>query len=254
MIERRAAVLKYIQARGEVSTQQLFERFSGCTPKTIRRDLVHWEKAGAILRSHGKVRVNRQALFQPEAQYSKREGENAQIKDQLAAAAVERLGLSSSLFIDSGTTMMALARHLPDQSLTVLTAAPNIALSISASNADCSVLLTGGGLNPKTLSCSGYGSAELVRLINIEIAFMATSGFSITGGFSVGEHFECDLKRVVIAKAEKVIMLMDSSKIGVSMPFTFARPGEIDTLICDRQIDPETENHFLSKGVEIVKV
>ena len=254
MIERRAAVLKYIQARGEVSTDQLFSQFPAFTPKTIRRDLIHWERAGAILRSHGKARVNRQYLYQLEAQYSKREGENAQIKNALALAGVAQLEGHNSLFIDAGTTMMSLARQLPDRNLTVLTAAPNIALTIVGNNPQCSVLLTGGNLNPKTLGCAGYSSAEFIRQINIDIAFMVPSGFSIANGFMVGEYFESDLKRAVIEKAEKVILLTDSSKIGVSMPFTFARPPDIDLLICDRQIDPETENHLLAKGVEIIKV
>ena len=252
MIERRAALLRYIQARWEVSTRQLFGQFPDYTPKTVRRYLAHWEQAGAILRSHGKARVNPQYLFQLETRYSEREEANAQIKDKLSAAAVGLLGECHSLFIDSGTTMMALARRLPDKNLTILTAAPNIALAIAAGSPQCSVLLTGGGLNPKTLSCSGYGSAELVKLINLEVAFMATSGFSIAGGFTVGEHFECDLKRMVIARAERVILVMDRSKVVVSMPFTFARPGEIDVLVCDG-LDAETENHLLSKGVEIIK-
>ena len=253
MIARRAAVLEYIQENGEVSTDELFGRFPECTPKTIRRDLTHWEQAGAILRSHGKARVNRQYLFQLEAQYSDRETENAHVKNMLAVAASKLIDSRRSVFIDSGTTMMALARHLPNGNFTVLTAAPNIALAITTQKPQCSVLLTGGNLNPKTLSCSGYGSAEIIKMINIDAAFMATSGYSQSGGFTVGEHFECELKRTVIAKAEKVIMLMDSSKIGKSMPFTFARPNEIYILICDSGIDAETETCLASKGVEIIK-
>ena len=254
MVERRGAVLKYIQARGEVSTDQLFSHFPEYTSKTIRRDLVYWEQAGAILRSHGKARVNRQHLYVQEEQYSKREEENTQVKNELAGAAIGFLGDHSSIFIDAGSSMMAFAHSLPDRDFTVLTAAPNIALTIVGRNPQCTVLLTGGSLNPKTLSCAGYNSMGLIGQINIDIAFMSTSGFSVANGFMVGEYFESDLKRAVIEKAAKVIMLMDSSKIGVSMPFTFARPSEVDVLICDRRIAPETENHFLSKGTKIVKV
>ena len=254
MVERRDAVLKYIQARGEVSTDQLFSYFPEYTPKTIRRDLVHWELAGAILRSHGKARINRQHLYGQEAQHSEREGESARVKNELASAGIGFLDKHSSIFIDAGSTMMALANHLPDRDFTILTAAPNIALTIVGRNPQCSVLLTGGSLNPKTLSCAGYNSTEFIGQINIDIAFMGTSGFSIANGFMVGEYFESGLKRAVIEKASKVILLMESSKIGVSMPFTFARPSEIDVLICDKNIDSETESHFLSKGTKIIKV
>lgn len=253
MLERRAAVLEVVQSHGEITTEQLFTQFPDYTPKTIRRDLAYWEQAGAILRSHGKARVNRRYMFQMEAQYAEREIENAAEKNALGAAAVGLLNGCHSLFIDSGTTMMAFARHLPDTNLTVLTAAPNIALYITAHKPQCSVLLTGGSLNPKTLSCSGYGSVELIKILNIDVAFMATSGFSQNGGFMVGEFFECEVKRSVIAKAEKIVMLMDCTKIGKNMPFTFAAPAEIDALVCNPHIDRETEAYLSSKGVQIVK-
>jgi DeoR/GlpR family transcriptional regulator of sugar metabolism len=253
MIERRAGVLEYIQTNIEVTTEQLFKQFPHITPKTIRRDLTYWERAGAILRSHGKARVNRQYMFQPEAHYSERESENLPAKKALAASAVALLKDRRSLFIDSGTTMMALARHLPDDNLSILTAAPNIAMYITAQKPSCSVLLTGGSLNPKTLSCSGYGSMDLIKLINLEIAFMAASGYTQNSGFTVGEHFECELKRAVIAKAETVVMLMDSSKTGKCMPFTFARPSDIQILVYDGSIDPAAESYIASKGVQIIK-
>jgi len=254
MVERRAGILEYIQTKGEVSTDELFALFPDKTPKTIRRDLVYLEQAGAILRSHGSARVNRQYLLQPEPHYSERENENSAAKYEIAEYAAKFLGSSRSVFIDAGTTMMALAQHLPDANLTVLTAAPNIALYIAAKKPTCSVFLTGGNLNPKTLSCSGYGSMEQLKLVNIDVAFMAASGFSQANGFTVGDHFECELKRAVISKAGRTIMLMDSSKIDRSMPFTFARPSDIKTLVGDRELDPATIAFLRTKGVDVHKI
>ncbi len=253
MVERRAALLEYIQGRGEVANDKLFALFPDKTPKTIRRDLEYLEQAGAILRSHGKARVNKQFLAQPELYYAERESENVVIKNQLAALAASLVNDRRSIFIDSGTTMMAFAQKLPDINLTVLTAAPNIALTIAGQKPSCSIFLTGGSLNPKTLSCSGYGNTETIKLFNIDIAFMATSGFSTHAGFTVGEHFECELKRAVIAKADKVFMLMDSTKIGKSMPFTFARPQDIDVLLCDNGLGDENEAYLISKNIQIMK-
>lgn len=253
MIQRRAGLLEYIQSKGDVTTEELFSLFPEKTPKTIRRDLAYLEQEGVILRSHGRARVNRQYLYQPEPHYSEREVENSQAKRAIAELAAPLLDGGRSVFLDAGTTMMALAHCLPDKNLLVLTAAPNIALYIAANKPSCSVLLTGGHLNPKTLSCSGYGSTEQLNLININVAFMATSGFSPENGFTVGEHFECELKRAVIAKAGKAAILMDSSKINRSMPFTFARPQDIDVLVGDWMLDSSSERFLTSKGVEVLK-
>ncbi len=253
MMERRAAILEFIQSREDVSTEEVFGLFPDRTPKTIRRDLMHLEEAGAILRSHGRARVNKQYQHQPEAYYAEREVENMTEKERIAALAATLVGDSRSIFLDAGTTMMSFAQHLPDRNLTVLTAAPNIALYIVANKPACTVLLTGGNLNPKTLSCSGYGSAEMLKMLNIDMAFMATSAYAPASGFSVGEHFEGELKRAVTMKAEKIVVLMDSSKLNKSMPYTFARPQDIDVLVCDRRIDRKTEQSIAEKGVKIMK-
>ncbi len=253
MIERRDVILKYIQSKGDVTTEELFELFPNRTPMTIRRDLSYLEQSGLILRSHGSARINTAMKDQLEQVYNVREIENTQIKHGLAAAAIGFVEDSRSLFIDAGTTMMAFAQRLPDSSLTILTSAPNIAMRIASQNPSCSVMLTGGSLNPKTLSCSGYGSAEILKLLNIDTAFMAASGYAHGSGFTVGEHFECELKRMVLTKAARVILLMDSSKVGKSMPYTFAQPQDIDILICDDGLDSRTEDAFKSKGVTVLK-
>ncbi|MCL2003676.1 MAG: DeoR/GlpR family DNA-binding transcription regulator [Oscillospiraceae bacterium] len=252
MTERRAALRNYIQAKGEVSTAELLERFAEKSPATIRRDLSYLEKTGCITRTHGMARVNRQSVMQPEAFYSEREGENARLKQAIAARALSLIEERRSLFLDSGTTLMAFARALPDVNLSVLTAAPNIALYIAAQKPTCTALLTGGTLNPKTLSCSGYGSAEALNMLNIDIAFMGASGFSVGSGFTVGEYFECELKRTVMSKSVKSIVLMDSSKIGKSMPYTFARPSDINIVVTDGGIDPKTRRALTDKGVTLL--
>lgn len=250
--ERRAALRNYIQSKGEVSTAELITTFGERSPATIRRDLSYLERSGCVIRTHGGVRVNRQFIAQPEAFYYEREGENAAAKQSIAARAVTFVEERRALFLDSGTTLMTFARALPDLNLTILTAAPNIALYIASQKPTCSALLTGGSLNPKTLSCSGYGSAASLDLLNIDIAFMGTSGFSAGGGFTVGEFFECELKRMVLSKAAKSVLLMDSSKIGKSMPYTFARPADVDIVITDSGIDAASRKLLTGKGVTLI--
>lgn len=62
---------------------------------------------------------------------------------------------------------------------------------------------------------------------------LSTTGYSEKGGFSVGSYTECMLKRKVIQKAGRVILLMDRSKLGRTLPFTFAELEDIDVFICD---------------------
>jgi DeoR/GlpR family transcriptional regulator of sugar metabolism len=60
------------------------------------------------------------------------------------------------------------------------------------------------------------------------------------------------LKKTVIEKAAKVVMLMDNSKIGRSLPFTFASLSNIDMLICDTPLPADVAAELTAHGVECV--
>ena len=47
-------------------------------------------------------------------------------------------------------------------------------------------------------------------------------------------------------------MLMDSSKIGNMMPYTFANASDIDVLITDDGIPEELHNFFAENGTKVL--
>ncbi len=91
----------------------------------------------------------------------------------------------------------------------------------------------------------------MMERLNIDTAVMACSGFDIDAGFTSGSFSEQELKRAVIKKARRVFMLMDSSKIMRSMPFTFARFADIDALICDAPLPEDIQAQADESGVQV---
>jgi DeoR family fructose operon transcriptional repressor len=230
--ERRESVRKYILEKGEVQLKELEVKYPNVSSMTLRRDLAYLENEGYIIRTRGgAIPVNRVA-GNGEDIYSLRAKENIDEKMKVAKKAVELIETGRSIFIDSGTTMMCLAKLLPDDPLSIITSGPNIALEIIKLHKP-SVVIVGGQLSRNTLSTSGITSLNFIRNINIDIAFMATSGFSLESGFTSGNFSECELKKSIIQKARKTIMLMDDRKIDKNMPFTFATLEDIDVLVCN---------------------
>ena len=88
--------------------------------------------------------------------------------------------------------------------------------------------------------------------VNIDTAVLSTTGYSEKGGFSVGSYTECMLKRKVIQKAGRVILLMDRSKLGRTLPFTFAELEDIDVFICDGPL-PQLRAAAQAAHVELVE-
>ena len=251
MNERIAKVRDYIQSRGEVSVSELQSLYEGYSSMTIWRDLKQLEEQGYIRRVHGGVISMQTAALQIEGVYSKRARENTRQKIAIAKAALELIRPGHAVYLDAGSTLMTVANHMGNDRYTIVTSGANIAIELSQRHT-CDVLLTGGQISENTLSCSGSQAEAFISSINIDLALMSPSGFSIRTGFTSGSQSESQLKRAVIAKAAKVVMLMDNSKIGRSLPFTFANLADIDLLICDSPLPQELETEFTAQGVQCI--
>ena len=232
---RLLTVREYIQTHGEVTIADLLPLYSGYSTMTIWRDLKLLEEQGHIRRVHGGAISMLAATPQIEGVYSKRARDYVHQKNAIAHSALQFLASGHSIYLDAGSTVMALANARGSERYTVITCGANIAIELSQRHT-CDVLLTGGQISENTLSCSGAQAEEFISSINIDVAFMATSGYSIKNGFTSGSQSESLLKRRVIQKASKVVMLMDHSKLGCSLPFTFATLEDIDALVCDSKL------------------
>lgn len=234
-IKRRTLIRDYIDKVGEVKIKSLEEMFPDVSNMTLRRDLTYLESKGYIIRTHGGARSVHLIPTVSEDIYSLRAAVNLEGKEEIARKAVKFVEPGRSIFIDSGTTMMRLAKLIPDENLSILTSGPNIGLEI-IKKSHPSVTLIGGNLSRNTLSTSGVSSLDFVKQINIDTAFLATSGFSLETGFTSGNFNECQLKQAIMRKARKTILLMDSTKIDKSLTFTFATLNDINILICDKNL------------------
>lgn len=252
MKERQEAIRRFIEARGEARIEELQAAFPDWSAMTIRRDLEFLEKGRFLFRTKGGARALPTGYGVSEDVYGERETRNFVQKQEIGGKAAALAEADRGIFIDAGTTAMALARQLPDYHLAVITAAPNVALEILLKKSRPTVILLGGTVSRKSISTSGPDVQEQLRNLNIDTAFMSTSGFTRAAGFSVGDPHECELKRQIIAKARRVVMLFDSSKFGAEMPFTFARPQDIGILVGDAALPVSLRGYFTEQGVQIL--
>ena len=249
--ERREQIKDILRKRGEIKLKELEEMFSQCSSMTLRRDLKYLEDNGFIKRTRGgAVAMNRLSIA-AENIYAQRVFEHVAQKYAIAKKAFPFIERGRSIYIDAGTTTTLFAREMEDEYLSVMTSGLNIAEELIKKQKP-TVTLVGGQFNRNTLSASGISSAQFIREVNIDIAFMATSGFSMENGFTSGIYTESELKKEVSHRARKTIMLMDSSKIDKIMTFTFAYLDDIDILISDDDLDPEIKKEAERRGIQVV--
>jgi len=251
MNERQKKIQIIISDNGEATLPELESLFPDVSTMTLRRDLEKLETLGEIVRTRSGAKSIAYLTRLSEAQFSERENENIAEKSFIAQTAYRFVRQESSIFLDTGTTVTSLARLLKNDKLFIITAAPNIALEC-ARNHENTVYMTGGYLSSGNLSLSGVNALSFLEHINIDVAFMASSGFTFSNGFTCGSFDECQIKKRVIEKAAQVIMLMDSSKFGRNLPFTFSSLSDIDLLVTDKNAAGEDLKRLNKSGVKVI--
>lgn len=249
-IKRRETIKELLNDKGEVLLKELEVIFTDCSSMTLRRDLKHLEDTGFVKRTRGGAVALSRLSLTAEDMYSRRALMGTAAKKEIAQKAMQFVESGRSLYLDSGTTLMQFAKDVPDDYFAILTSGPNIALEL-IKNSKPNVTLIGGQLGRNTLSVSGVNANIFLSGMNIDTAFMATSGFSLQNGFTSGTYSECELKREVLKRASKVIMLMDSSKVGKSLPYTFGSLDDIDVLITDGVFEEDIIAAASAAGVTI---
>src|SRR3954469_16721227 len=168
--ERREVILRRLQTDGKVRAARLSEEL-GVSLDTIRRDLAELAAAGALRRVHGgalppapsrrappepapagaRRRVHGGAL--PPASpgpssFKERLPDDVASKGAIAAAAVGLVRPGEVVALSGGTTILELARRLPDDfEATVVATSPDIAVAL-ADHPRLTVDVVGGRLHP----------------------------------------------------------------------------------------------------------
>lgn len=254
--ERRTSILSVIDEYGEISLAELSVLFPDVSSMTIRRDLQELERRGSIIRTKGGAVSVRKinagiSVKGEENEYSLRARENIVQKKMIAGKALPYVQKGRSIYFDAGSTIMALAEIVPNDTMTIITNGINVAQCL-VSNTNINVMIPAGSVNRNTLSVSGSESLSFIDKINIELAFMSASAFSLEAGFTVSNINEAELKRKVISRAKKTIMLIDNQKIGKDLLFTLADISDIHVLITDSTLPVDIQKAALSNGVTVI--
>ncbi len=121
--QRQALICQILQENGRVVCAELAARLQ-VSEHTIRRDLHELSREGFCKKVYGGA-----VLSLPEAgDYSERKDKNRAIKLRIAQQCARLVKPGGTIFIDTGTTNLAMAEALPTElALTVVTNSPEIA-------------------------------------------------------------------------------------------------------------------------------
>lgn len=245
-LERKRRILDLLNERYRVDVQGLIQELQ-VSESTIRRDLKELEESNQLKRTHGGAIPLYNVHFEPS--FLEKEISNCEQKKAIAEEAVQYIEDGDVILLDSGTTMLYLAKELKRfKKLTIVTNAVSLAQELQAHNG-IELIFLGGTLRKEVLSLVGPFAEHVLGMIHVDKAFIATNGIHPVEGISTPNIDEASIKRKMIASAKKVILLADSSKIDEIKHVKFAKVSDIQLFVTDDGISEESIDAFQSNGL-----
>lgn len=249
--ERQQAMAELVTRRGRISVADLAVQF-GVTTETVRRDLDTLEERNLVRRVHGGA-LPADSFTVLETGLSDRGLSHPEEKRRIAEAALAFLpAADAAVIFDAGTTTVLLAGMLPqDHRITALTHAIPIAAKL-ADRPNVELHLLPGRVRENTQAAVGVETVAALGRIRAEVAFVGTNGITVEHGLSTPDGTEAATKAAIVASAQRVVVLADSSKLGVERTVRFADLADIDVLVTDVGADPAQLAVFRDAGVHVV--
>jgi DeoR/GlpR family transcriptional regulator of sugar metabolism len=229
--ERQTAIARELREAGRVEVAALAARHQ-VSEDSIRRDLRLLAARGLVQKTHGGA-VALHVAAMPMAQ---RSDVRASTKGAIGRAAAARVQAHQTLFIDSGTTALALAQALgaadAPRPLTVLTAALDVAL-LFCGDARVTLLLAGGEWSHETRAFFGPLAEGAVRGHRADWAFLGACAVHPRLGLSSSHAGDAGVKRAMLECASQRVLLADASKFDAVQPQLVGGLDQVDVVISD---------------------
>jgi len=211
-----------------VAVEELAERYQ-VSLSTVRRDLAMLSAEGEVVRTYGG------ALAPAPGEQSLHEREHLALR-QKAAIAREAEGFVETgdlLLMDAGTTVGALASRLSSyDEVTVVTNGLTTMHELEDA-AGVELVVLGGSVRHVSLGMVGPLAEASLTGITAETAFLGADGVTADRGVCEGTAEQASLKRLMVAHAERVVVLADASKLGVARSHYWTALERPWTLVTD---------------------
>ena len=247
--ERQKIIMEKLNEQQRIIIKDL-SREINVSEATLRTDLTKMEEEGLLKRTHGGAILP--DAIDNETSFSTREQKNRDEKSAIAKKAAELLSPGQCIMLDASSTALELARYLRDMQirLTVVTSGINTALELH-DHPDITVILLGGIVKKGSYSLEGSLGINILSQINIDLMFTSANGFSFESGLTDFSVYEVELKKAMVNAANRVVALLDHTKINKNSIASFASIDQIDTIITDYAMQDNLLKKFKEHNIDV---
>ncbi|MFE0463022.1 DeoR/GlpR family DNA-binding transcription regulator [Kitasatospora sp. NPDC058965] len=255
--DRWTRLMDLVGARGRIEVGEA-ARLLGVSAATVRRDLESLARQQLLTRTHGGA-VRAGVSYDLPLRY--KATRRAAEKERIAKAAAALVVPGAVVGLTGGTTTSEVARELATSTtlmdaaaegtvLTVVTNAINIAGELAV-RTHIKTVMTGGVARPASYELTGPLAAAVLEGICLDYAVLGVNGLDLRTGASTVEESEASINRAMAVRANTVVIVADSSKLGRRTFAAVSSLQEIDVLVTDTDAAPETVAALTALGIEV---
>jgi DeoR family transcriptional regulator of aga operon len=249
---RRDRMVALLRERDFVRVRELARAFD-VSEVTVRSDLDVLEQRGSLRRVRGGA-VPR-ATAPSERPFEEAEIAAAPQKRAIARAAAGLVRSGDTIILDVGTTTTAIAQELAAREdvtdVTAFTSSLTIALALEPASSRITVVVTGGTLRPKQHSLVEPLAGLVLGSINAGTVFLGCNGVDVDAGVTNVNLPETEIKKLMVAAAQRRIVCADSTKLGQVALAHICSLDDVDLLLTDGDADTNLLRAFRDTGLEV---
>lgn len=247
---RRRKIVDLVEGRGAVAVGELSKEL-GVSTATIRRDLKELGDTGVVTRTHGGVVNNASAFI--DLPNDERMLLHSEEKRRIGRAAIELLDGGETVFLDAGTTALAVAENAhrkPD--CRYVTSCLRIASRLRDQGIPHFYLIGGAyiGVND---SFGGRLAISAIRTLSFDISFLCCSSIDLANrSISIGDEGYSQIQAEVVAASRRNMVVAQHEKFGAGGFIKTASLEDIDCIITDDGLDDSNRQSVENAGIALV--
>lgn len=206
--ERYRIILERLQERGVVKLQELVELLEA-SESTVRRDLIDLEERQLLKRIHGGAALPSPKMQEPA---SRRNIQKHSTENAVARLAAAQVVDGESIYIDAGTTTLAMIPFIEAKDVTVVTNGLSHIEGLVSKRIKSYLL--GGMMKIHTKAVIGSIALQNMDNFRFDRCFLGTNGVDVEMGYTTPDPEEALIKRRAHQLSASSYVLADSSKLG----------------------------------------
>lgn len=244
-LARRDLIAARLAEGQSVASVQLAAEF-GVSEDAIRRDLRALAADGLCRRVYGG------ALPLSVRPLSARLGEGVEAKRALAARAATLVERGDLIFLDAGSSHVALVDALPeDFGLTVATNSVDVAAAVMGRQ-DLDLLMIGGAVDAAIGGAVDAVAIEAVTRLAFDLSFIGVCGVSAEEGVGALNHADAIFKRAVMATSRRRVALVTSDKFEARAPYRIGPARCFSLFVVEQDAAEAFVADLVKAGAEVV--